>query len=539
MKIKYRFLLVFVLVTVVTAGVLVGAFDSYRNDIRADVSETTEQNAASAVAILDSRLADQQRNVELAATNPTLSAHGDPQQRATLASFVAESTFSGASVVDREGRMVAIAGVDNESRNAVLDQGFTDRRYVRRALTGESYISDPFMADTGNHIIVISTPLRNDSDAVVGALTAAYDLTDTDLFAPLGTNVDETGTTVSSNGTVLYSTADGFAESATTTRSLSTTDWIVTSHYDAAAIRGDLRRLGGIHLIVSVLLIGTITGFGIWIYQSEIRHTERLHDRIENLEARTYDDDIEFSGATEWQGIGGALDRLSTTLARREQMLLVLNRFLRHNLRNDLNVVVGHVTDIKREAETPAEQQRAETMEANISSVLSTADRVRLTEALIDPTAVDDQPVDLVALVTDRIEQVTADSPELTVTLDTPTEVWVQGGETLSFAIEELLENVASHSGTDPVARISVTMTADHVTLQIADDGPGIHPDEAAIITGTKEITPLQHSSGLGLWLVNWIVRRHDGSLSIPETDTGTTIEITLPRTRAGNSTTQ
>jgi len=538
MKIKYRFLLVFVLVTVVSAGVLVGAFESYRSDIRTDVSETTEQNAETAVAMLDSRLADQQRSVELAATNPLLRDHGDPQQQATLSAFVEESTFSGASVVDREGRMVSIAGVDNESRDAVLGEDFTDRRYVQRALAGESYISDPFLADTGNHIIVISTPIRNNSGAVIGGLTAAYDLTDTDLFRPLGTSGNETGVTVSSNGTILYSTAGGFAESATATRSLSTTNWVVTSHYDAAAIRGDLSRLGGIHLLVSVLLIGTITGFGIWIYQSEIRHTERLHDRIENLEARTYDDDIKFSGATEWQGIGSALDRLSTTLARREQMLLVLNRFLRHNLRNELNVVVGYAADIKREAETLAERRRAETIEANISSVLSTADRVRLTEQLIDPTAVEDQSVDLVALLTERIDQVTADSPELTVTLDTPERVSVQGGETLSFAIGELLENVASHSGTDPVARISLTTTTDSATLRIADDGPGIHPDEAAVITGSKEITPLQHSSGLGLWLVNWIIRRHDGSLRIPDTDAGTTIEITLPRTRAGNSTT-
>ncbi|MFW5978416.1 MAG: sensor histidine kinase, partial [Halohasta sp.] len=321
-----------------------------------------------------------------------------------------------------------------------------------------------------------------------------------------------------------------FDASETDVRSLSTTDWVVTSHYDAAAIREELRQLGLLHLLVSVLLIGTITGFGIWVYQSEIRHTERLHSRIDNLEARTYDDDIEFNGSTEWQGIGRALDRLSTTLARREQMLIVLNRFLRHNLRNDLNVAVGHAADIKREATTDADRQRAETMESAIDSVLSTADRVRLTERLIDPAAREDRPVDLVGLLTDRIEETTADSPELTVTLDAPEQVWVRGGETLSFAIEELLDNVAAHSKPNPVARIAVTTTGEYVTVRIADNGPGIHPDEAAVITGDQEITPLQHSSGLGLWLVNWIVRRHDGQLTIPKTDDGTTVVLTLPR---------
>lgn len=530
MKIKYRFLLVFVLVTVITAGVLVASFDSYRDDLRADVSETTAQNARTAAAVLDSRLADQQQSLKIAAANPGLRAHGDRRQQATLAAFVERSGFSGASVVDTEGRIVTIAGVDNESREAVVGEQFANRSYVQRSLAGETYVSDPFVADTGNRIIAVSTPLRNDSGAVVGAVTASYNLTDTGLFAPLGVTSDETGVTVSSSGSLLYSTADRFAESATATRSLSTTDWVVTSHYDAAAVRSDLRQRGLIYLLVSILLIGTITGFGIWIYQSEIRHTERLHRRIDNLEARTYDDDIEFNGATEWQGIGSALDRLSTTLARREQMLLVLNRFLRHNLRNELNVAVGHAADVKREATTPEERQRGETMEAAISNVLSTADRVRLTEKLVDPAALDGESVDLVALLTDRIEEVTAETPELTVTVDAPEAARVRGGETLSFAVEELLANVAAHSKPNPVAHISVTSTDETVTLRIADNGPGIHPDEAAVITGSTEITPLQHSSGLGLWLVNWIVRRHDGLLSIPETESGTTMEISLPK---------
>jgi len=77
---------------------------------------------------------------------------------------------------------------------------------------------------------------------------------------------------------------------------------------------------------------------------------------------------------------------------------------------------------------------------------------------------------------------------------------------------------------------ITVSTTPDSVTVQIADNGPGMHPEEAAIITGNKEISPLHHSSGLGLWLVNWIVRRHDGSLHIPDTDDGTTVVIRLPR---------
>ncbi len=530
MKIKYRFLLVFVLVTVITAGVLVAAFSSYQTDIRTDAAETLERDAQTAAAVLDSRLQQQQQAVGVAASNPELRGHGDPSQQAALDAFLAESTFTGVSVVDSDGQMRAIAGVDDHTRESVVGDSYSDREYVQRALDGQTHISDPFVADTGNQIVVMSTPIYNDSGAVVGSLNAALDLDETTLFAPFDDTSSEVGVTVASGETELYSTADRFDETSTHSVVVSSTDWTVTTHYDTAAVDDEIRRLTAIQLLLSVLLIGTISGFGIWIYQTEIRHTERLHRRIDNIESRTYDDDIAFDGASEWRSIGNALDRLSTTLARREQMLLVLNRFLRHNLRNELNVAVGYADSVKREAEAPETIQRAETIETAISRVLSTADRVRLTEQLIDPAALAGQSVDLMALLRERIDQATTAYPDLSVTLDGPDSVRVRGGQTLGFAVEELLSNVAAHSGPTPVAHVSVSSTPDGVVFSIADNGPGIHPEEAAIITGSREITPLQHSSGLGLWLVNWIVRRHDGQLSIPETTDGTTVVITLPR---------
>lgn len=530
MKTKHRFLLVFVLVTIITAGVLVAAFSSYQTDIRADAAETLERDAQTAGTVLDSRLGQQQQAVSVAASNPELRVNGDVSQQAALDAFVDDSAFTGASVVDSDGQMRAIAGVDEQTRAAVVGDSFSDREYVQRALAGETHISDPFIADTGNHVVVMSAPIHNSSGAVVGSLNAALDLNETTLFAPFDDTSDDVAVTVAGGETELYSTADRFDETITYTVLLSSTDWTVTTHYDTAAIDDEIRRLTAIQLVLSVLLIGTISGFGIWIYQTEIRHTERLHRRIENIEARTYDDDIAFDGTSEWRSIGDALDRLSTTLARREQMLLVLNRFLRHNLRNELNVAVGYADGVKREAETAETIQRAETIETAISRVLSTADRVRLTEQLIDPAALAGQSVDLMALLRERIDQATTEYAALSVTLDGPESVRVRGGPTLGFAVDELLSNVAAHSGHTPVAQVAVSTTPDAVVLRIADNGPGIHPEEAAIITGSKEITPLQHSSGLGLWLVNWIVRRHDGRLRIPDTETGTTVVITLPR---------
>lgn len=67
--------------------------------------------------------------------------------------------------------------------------------------------------------------------------------------------------------------------------------------------------------------------------------------------------------------------------------------------------------------------------------------------------------------------------------------------------------------------------------MWVADKGPGIGPDERAVILSGEE-TPLQHGSGVGLWLVKWVVRNVGGTLSFGD-GPGTTVEIELPLAEA------
>jgi len=139
-KIKYRFLLEFVLVTVISAAVLVVASDSYRGELYSDADEMTEQTARTAAA-----------------------------------------------VVDADGRMVAIAGVDDESREAVLGEEFANRRYVRRALAGETYIT-PHQHSSGlGRWIVNSIICRHDGSLSIRATETG---TTIEITLPRATDTD-------------------------------------------------------------------------------------------------------------------------------------------------------------------------------------------------------------------------------------------------------------------------------------------------------------------------------------------------------------
>ena len=75
---------------------------------------------------------------------------------------------------------------------------------------------------------------------------------------------------------------------------------------------------------------------------------------------------------------------------------------------------------------------------------------------------------------------------------------------------------------------VALPTTAEgRVSVRIADDGPRLPPVERRVLR-TAEETQLTHSTGLGLWLTNWIVRASSGRIDVASDD-GATVVIELP----------
>ncbi|MGM0604585.1 MAG: ATP-binding protein [Halobacteriota archaeon] len=529
MRIKHRFVLVFVVVTIVSAATLFVIFDTTRAGTVDDIETSVEDRSVHSASLIAERIDGQSGLLAAVSDNPELRRHGSDAQRRALDTFLDTSRFDGASIVDSDGTMVWIAGVDDDTRRATIGRDYSDRQYVRAALSGDRHVSEPFEAATGNHVVVISVPLYHVNGSVAGTLNGAYHLTGTNLFDPIVDDDARTAITVRSGDSVLFTNADRFEETIAHTTEIESLGWTVTAHYSTAAATADLRQLALGQLLTAVVLLGTVTGFGAWVYRSEIRHVDRLRTRIDALERRAYDDDTSLGGSAEWRRIDAALDRLASNLARREQMLLVLNRFLRHNLRNQLNLVLGHAADLEADAETDTQRTHAAVIQDATEDVLAAAERARVTEDLLErPPDERLQPVDLVALLDERVAVAESAHPDLSVSLSVPDSALVRGGPQLSIVIDELLDNVAEHAGDDPVAHIDVTAGFEETVLVIRDDGPGITETERELIVGRSQITQLRHASGFGLWFVRWIVTRFDGDVSI-ETDNGTVITVRLP----------
>jgi signal transduction histidine kinase len=214
-------------------------------------------------------------------------------------------------------------------------------------------------------------------------------------------------------------------------------------------------------------------------------------------------------------------------LERNDQILQVLLRLLRHNIRNDMNVIKGQADLARAAADDGDVEDSCHTILTTADELLDQTETVNNLRDMLEGTA-ETRTFDLAALVEDVLEEArrTADVDLRTSSADVDPVV-VTANSLLPVALGEVIDNAVRYNET---ARPEVTMRTDrrdgHVDLHVADDGPGIPAAEREVLA-TLEESPLEHSSGLGLWFVYWTVSDSGGEVSIRERPTGGT-EITL-----------
>lgn len=206
----------------------------------------------------------------------------------------------------------------------------------------------------------------------------------------------------------------------------------------------------------------------------------------------------------------------------RERRLQVLNRVLRHNLRNDLNVVLGYAEMIDQRVEDETVSEWSETLIETAEEVASLSNRARSLDRTMREGSLRDYSVEIRPLVDDVIGEYRSEFAEATFDVDVD-DVRVVGDGRIELALTELLENSVEYGGKQVHVRVCTDEGDDRVELSVADDGPGIPDFERAIVDESAEITQLEHGSGLGLWIVRWVCDSCGGHLQFEESEMGGT----------------
>ncbi|WP_121822024.1 PAS domain-containing sensor histidine kinase [Halostella salina] len=217
-----------------------------------------------------------------------------------------------------------------------------------------------------------------------------------------------------------------------------------------------------------------------------------------------------------------------TDRRRRERQLSVLDNVLRHNLRNDLNTVLGQA-ELIAEGPDGSVEERTDVIRGVGEDLLRKAEKQRETIDLLTAPA-GKEVIDL-PFVADRVvEEARSRFPDADCRAAVPDALSACAIPDVETALSELVENAVKHSDSDrPRVRVTGERRDGQVAVSVHDDCPPLPEYEYLVLTGDHEMDDIYHSSGLGLWLVYWIVDLSNGTVEFDCSGSGNTITIVLP----------
>jgi signal transduction histidine kinase len=268
-----------------------------------------------------------------------------------------------------------------------------------------------------------------------------------------------------------------------------------------------------------ILLVGAVT----WTATGRtLRPIQRIRTEVEELSSQTLDrrvlvpktgDEV----ARLAQTMNGMLARLEGASTRQREFVSDASHELRHpvaSIRAELEVTLAHPTASSwRDVATGVLSETAR-IEQIVEAMLLLA---RLDEGAA-PAA---QTVDIGCIAREAAARLV----DVTVDINVDDGLLVGGSEyELASVVRNLLDNAARHA----ISTVSVAAATDNgsVVITVDDDGPGIQPaDRQRVFQRFTRLEPARSRAdggvGLGLAVVDQVVRRHDGSVAIADSPTG------------------
>jgi methyl-accepting chemotaxis protein len=333
------------------------------------------------------------------------------------------------------------------------------------------------------------------------------------------------------------------------------TDWVVLEHAPAAQAYAVNRQVGvwiGIIFgIVLVGLLGVVSGLGRDVNNA----LAGLASRAERIERGEYDVAFDTDRPDEFGDLNRTFERMGDTLRERIEeieetkealeatnvaletrstMVSVLNRILRHNVRNDVNSVAGRADLLAERVDDEALREELEVIKRTALALSTLSERTERIQQLLSEDPSERTTLRFPDCLQSPLESVRGAQPNATVTLHVPDDATPVAHGTASFpvALADVVDQLAAHN--EGPIRIDVTVSrepsagdvGDAVLLTIEDDRDGL-PDLDLEAVGQGAETPLNHAEGLALWCLEWTVTHGDGELLVDATDA--TLQVRLP----------
>jgi len=236
---------------------------------------------------------------------------------------------------------------------------------------------------------------------------------------------------------------------------------------------------------------------------------------------------------------GGVIDiterkEYEDRLEARTEELEALNRVLRHDIANDMQVIRGFAEHLRENIDEPFRPQAGKIVTTTDHVLELTEEARTFVEAVTGYGKTELAAIPLEEPLTYVIERQRDAYPQATISLDTEIpDVAVRANEMLSSVLRNLCNNAVKHNQRpNPTVEIAVERQGDAVEIRITDDGPGVPDDRKDAIFGKGEQSVDSEGTGIGLYLVNELVTSYDGEVwaeDRPDGNSGTVFVVRLP----------
>jgi two-component system, OmpR family, sensor kinase len=235
------------------------------------------------------------------------------------------------------------------------------------------------------------------------------------------------------------------------------------------------------------------------------------------------------------------LDRLEQAMAAKTESEARMRRFVAdasHELRTPLTSIRGYA-ELHRQGATSAEEvaRGMVRIEREADHMAALVEDLLLLARLDQGRALADDRVDLTQIVEETVADAQTADPHRSIVVELPDDPAIVRGDRLRLrqVLDNLLANIRDHTDLGTIASVTLADRDGTATLTVADNGPGMSPDEAAHAFERfwqAEPTPThpRRGTGLGLAIVAELVAAHGGAITLDTSrGAGTSITVTLP----------
>jgi len=218
-------------------------------------------------------------------------------------------------------------------------------------------------------------------------------------------------------------------------------------------------------------------------------------------------------------------------LEEQRDNLHVLNQVVRHDIRNDLQIVLAYLDLLYDYVADDATQFIDTALESAENAVDLTKTARDMAEVMLQ-TEHDLEPVDVRRVIERELDEIRAAHTDAAVTVDgSLPDVSVVANDLLDSVFRNLLNNGIQHNDKDvPKIVVSATTADDSLLVSIADNGPGVPDSQKEDIFGKGEKGLESEGTGVGLYLVSTLVDSYGGEVWVDDNDPdGAVFTVELP----------